>query len=65
VRSIPQLNGSQVLDQIHAGEIVQLLQKTANGQWYQIRNPRNVVGWVNVTLLTIDQTVASRVPVAP
>lgn len=65
VRDRPVIAGSQVLDQINAGEQVELLQKTSSGQWYQIRNIRGKVGWVNVTLLTIDQSVAGRVPVAP
>ncbi|MBC8077079.1 MAG: SH3 domain-containing protein [Chloroflexales bacterium] len=65
VRNQPRVSGSTVLDQINAGENVQLLQKIADGSWYQIRNQRAVVGWVNATLLTIDPTVAAKVPVAP
>ena len=52
------------LDQIHAGETVQLLEKTADGGWYHIINPRNVTGWVHRSLLTIDPDVARQVPVA-
>lgn len=63
VRSQPSIAGSQVLDQINAAETVQLLRKTANGQWYQIKDIRNITGWVNVTLLTIDPAVAAKVPV--
>lgn len=63
VRERAALN-SRVLDQINAGETVQLLQKTANGEWYQITNIRNVTGWVSRTLLTIEPAVANQVPVA-
>ena len=52
------------LDQINAGETVQLLAKTSDGGWYQIKNIRNITGWVSVTLLTIDPAVAQQVPVA-
>jgi SH3-like domain-containing protein len=52
------------LDQINAGETVQLLAKTSDGGWYQITDIRGVTGWVSVTLLTIDPAVAKQVPVA-
>jgi flagellar FliL protein len=52
------------LDQINAGETVQLLAKTADSGWYQITNIRGVTGWVSRTLLTIDPDVAAQVPVA-
>ncbi len=62
VRAAPNLQG-QVLDQVNARETVQLLFKTADGNWYQITNVRGVTGWVNRTLLTVDPDVARRVPV--
>jgi flagellar FliL protein len=52
------------LDQINAGETVQLLEKTADGAWYKITNIRNITGWVSVTLLTIDREVVRQVPIA-
>jgi flagellar FliL protein len=55
------------LDQINAGETVQLLTKTSDGGWYQISYTRDgtpITGWVSVTLLTIDPAVAKQVPVA-
>jgi hypothetical protein len=52
------------LDQINAGETVQLIGKTADGAWYKITNIRNVTGWVSATLLRIDAEVAKQVPVA-
>jgi uncharacterized protein YgiM (DUF1202 family) len=62
VRAAPNLSG-RVLDQINANEEVELLAKTANGQWYQIKNIRDVTGWVSSTLLTVDPDVAEQVPV--
>jgi flagellar FliL protein len=55
------------LDQINAGETVQLLAKTSDSGWYQIsyaRDGKPITGWVSVTLLTIDPAVAKQVPVA-
>jgi hypothetical protein len=55
------------LDQINAGETVQLLAKTSDGGWYQIsytRDGKPITGWVSATLLTIDPALAKRVPVA-
>lgn len=62
VRAAPSLQG-QVRDQIHAYETVQLLAKTTDGTWYKIINARNVTGWVNVSLLTIEPEMTNRVPV--
>jgi SH3-like domain-containing protein len=63
VRSDPSLRGS-VLDQINAGESVELLARNQSGTWYRIRNVRGVVGWVNASLLTIEPGTTARVPVA-
>jgi Bacterial SH3 domain len=52
------------LDQVNAGETVQLIAKTADGAWYKITNIRGVTGWVSATLLTIDAKVAKQVPIA-
>lgn len=52
------------LDQINAGETVQLVAKTADGVWYKIVNERNITGWVHVSLLTIDRAVVAKVPIA-
>jgi flagellar FliL protein len=52
------------LDQVNAGETVQLIEKTADGAWYKITNIRGVSGWVSASLLTIDQATAKQVPIA-
>lgn len=57
-------NGTaEVLDQNNAGELVQLLAKSANGAWYKLTNPRGITGWSSASLLTIDAGVAAKVPV--
>jgi SH3-like domain-containing protein len=61
VRAIP--GGEPILDQVQAGEEVTLIQQAADGEWYQLRNERDVVGWVHYTLLTIDPDVAAQIPV--
>jgi Bacterial SH3 domain len=63
VRTLPSKQGSQVLDQINAGETVVLRMCAPNGQWYSIVDPRGVIGWVWVGLLTVDPTVAASIPV--
>lgn len=61
VRGVP--GGEPIIDQVNANETVVLLQKNATGEWYQLRNERNNVGWVHHSLLTIDPAVAEQVPV--
>ena len=62
VRKAP--NGTaEVLDQNNAGELVQLLAKSANGAWYKMTNPRGITGWFSASLLTVDAGVAAKVPV--
>ncbi|GAB4111171.1 MAG: hypothetical protein OHK0050_08970 [Roseiflexaceae bacterium] len=62
VRDDPTLQGA-VLDQVNAQEMVPLLGRTNDGQWYRIATPRGVTGWVNVSLLRVSSAVAAQVPV--
>jgi SH3-like domain-containing protein len=62
VRSEPSLNSRLILDQVYTGETVELLARTSNGIWYQVKNPREQVGWVHTTLLRVPQDVAAQVP---
>jgi uncharacterized protein YgiM (DUF1202 family) len=55
--------GSTQLERVNIDEVVELLQKTAAGDWYQVRNLRDIVGWVPATLLGIPDDVAAKVPV--
>jgi hypothetical protein len=64
VREAP-ING-QALDQVNAGERVQLLMKNDAGSWFKIsygRGSRTITGWVSKTLLTIDPAVEQQVPI--
>ncbi|MFO7169773.1 MAG: SH3 domain-containing protein [Chloroflexota bacterium] len=63
VRAAPNLQG-QVLDQIHAGETVQLLARNSSGTWYQIINPRQITGWVSGTLLTVSLEARRALPIS-
>jgi uncharacterized protein YgiM (DUF1202 family) len=58
----PDLSSTQ-LERVNIDEVVELLQKTAAGDWYQVRNLRDIVGWVPTTLLGIPDDVGARVPV--
>jgi hypothetical protein len=63
VREAP-VNG-RPLDQINAGETVQLLEKSQDGGWFKItyaRNGATITGWVSRTLLTIDPAIEQQVP---
>ena len=63
VREAP-ING-RVLDQINAGETIQLVEKTKDGSWFKVAYTRNgaaISGWVSRTLLTIEPAVEQQVP---
>jgi restriction system protein len=62
VRAAPNMRGT-VLDQVHAGEIVELLGRSADGNWLYIRNPRGQVGWTHRTLLSLATGVDERLEV--
>jgi hypothetical protein len=64
VREAP-VNG-RPLDQVNAGETIQLLAKTADANWFKVtyaRNGATITGWVSRTLLTIDPAIDQQVPV--
>lgn len=61
IRSEPSLNG-EVYGQLHAGETVDLVAKSADGSWYYVEAPE-ASGWVSATLLTVDPQLAAAVPV--
>jgi SH3-like domain-containing protein/flagellar basal body-associated protein FliL len=63
VRSEPSLNSRAIVDQVNAGERVELLQKTSDSVWYQITTERDTTGWVHNSLLTIPDEIAAQVPV--
>jgi hypothetical protein len=59
IRYTPGMKGA-VLGQLHAGELVTLVQKTANGLWYYVNAPE-ATGWVHASLLRVDPAIASQV----
>ncbi len=54
-----------VLGVINAGEPVTLLAKNANEEWMQVRNVRDVVGWVTADVLIVDPSVIAQLPLIP
>jgi hypothetical protein len=53
---------SDVLGQLHAGEIVTLLERSEDSAWYRVKAPE-AEGWVSATLLTVDPAIAKQVAV--
>ncbi len=62
MRASPNLS-APVVDLVDIGETLQLMAKTSDGIWYQVTAPDNQVGWVHVSLLSIDPVVISQVPI--
>ncbi|MEO7912196.1 MAG: SH3 domain-containing protein [Roseiflexaceae bacterium] len=60
IRKEPQV-GDNILGQLHAGEVVRLLERSSDSTWYRVAAPE-AEGWVSATLLTIDAEVAKQVP---
>ena len=59
IRKEPRVSNN-VLGQLHAGEVVTLLERSNDSAWYHIQAPE-AEGWVSATLLTIDPEVANQV----
>ena len=62
VREKPSIEGN-VVDQVNAYEQVRLVRRNADSTWYQIVNPRDMVGWVSASLLQVDGSAAAQLPV--
>lgn len=62
VRAAPDLQGT-VLDQVNAGERVELLGRSADGQWLRVTNARGQSGWTHRTLLTLEPALEQALPV--
>jgi uncharacterized protein YgiM (DUF1202 family) len=61
IRYRPNVQTGTVLGQLHAGQMVTLTAKTADGNWYKVV-AEEAEGWVSQSLLTIDAAVAAKVP---
>jgi len=59
---IDRINGSQA--DIPGSEVVELLRKSADGTWYEVRNVRDITGWVPAASLGIPPELGDEVPVA-
>jgi uncharacterized protein YgiM (DUF1202 family) len=60
-RAAPSMQ-AKVLGLVEAGETVQLLSKTRDGVWYEVRCRCGAMGWVHNSLLKLDPAVAREVP---
>lgn len=52
-------------DRVGRNEVVELLQRTAAGDWYEVLTVRDQQGWVAAELLGIPPEVATAVPTRP
>lgn len=62
VRRLPIILGDNVIGGVNAGEQVQLIERTPNGEWYRVRTARDEVGWVSATLISVP--AGTNIPVA-
>jgi SH3-like domain-containing protein len=53
---------SSVVGSITLGDEVQVVQKTADGNWYQIQTSDGVTGWTSVLALQPDAAVIAQIP---
>ena len=62
IRQTPNLK-AKILGQIHAGQIVFLLERSTDSRWFYIAAPE-ATGWVSASLLSIPAGIAERVPIS-
>lgn len=55
IRYQPSTETGTVLGQLHAGQTISVKGKTVDGEWLRVVAPE-AEGWVNITLLTIDDS---------
>lgn len=62
LRALPIIANDNVIGGVNAGEQVQLIARTPNGQWFNVRTVRDELGWVSASLINVPGDAA--VPVA-
>ncbi|MBO9325067.1 MAG: SH3 domain-containing protein [Roseiflexus sp.] len=55
---------AEVLGRLAPGEVVTLVERSIDGEWYRITTSGGLSGWVSRTLLVVDQGLAAQLPVA-
>ncbi len=55
---------AEVLGRLALGEVVTLIERSIDGEWYRITTSEGLSGWVSRTLLVVDQDLAAQLPVA-
>ncbi|MGQ9826828.1 MAG: SH3 domain-containing protein [Roseiflexus sp.] len=61
IRSLP--GSGRIVGQVNIQDAVIIIERSADQRWYRVRAPA-ATGWVSVSLLSVPQTIARRVPVA-
>ncbi|MEI6777693.1 MAG: SH3 domain-containing protein [Chloroflexales bacterium] len=69
VRAMPFVTSKNRVGGVDAGNKVQLLEQTPNGQWYRIRfintdDKKEREGWVSASLISLPATVKAKISVA-
>jgi len=55
---------AEVLGRLALGEVVTLIERSIDGEWYRVTTSEGLSGWVSRTLLVVDQDLAAQLPVA-
>ena len=55
---------AEVLGRLAPEEVVILIERSIDGEWYRIITSEGLSGWVSRTLLVVDQDLAAQLPVA-
>ncbi len=55
---------AEVLGRLALGEVVTLVERSIDGEWYRVTTSEGLSGWVSRTLLVVDQNLAAQLPVA-
>jgi SH3 domain protein len=55
---------AEVLGRLALGEVVTLIERSIDGEWYRVTTSEGLSGWVSRTLLVVDQNLAAQLPVA-
>ncbi|MGQ9828862.1 MAG: SH3 domain-containing protein [Roseiflexus sp.] len=63
IRSEPNRE-AEVLGRLSLGDIVTLVERSIDGEWYRISTSGGLSGWVSRTLLIVEQDLAAQLPVA-
>lgn len=55
---------AEVVGRLSIDEVVTLLERSVDGEWYRVSTSAGLSGWVSRTLLIVDPNLAAQLPVA-